>query len=293
MSNHFKVFMGLALATAPMLLSSCSPSKFAIESVMVPVLDNARAAALASNDIEMFRDGAPGNIFLAEGLVRTDPENGSLRINISLLYFSYAFAFLEDENEDRAGRLYENGFRHGLAALQLNRKFVSDWDVSFKEFEKSLKHLKKEDVPAAMWTAANRAQFISIHLDSTAVLRDIAKVTSLLERAAELDPEYFNGLVHIMIGSLHAFRPPMMGGDPEKSLANFETAFAIGGEGFLLARYFYARFYCYRVQDGEAFTRALESVASAAIADVDPYRLLNLIAKQKSAILLGDFDDLF
>ncbi len=125
------------------------------------------------------------------------------------------------------------------------------------------------------------------------MLRDIPKVTSLLERVAELDGKYFNGLVYVMIGALHSFKPPVMGGSPEKSAENFEKAFAISGDSFLLSKYFYARFYTYRIQDADAFEEALGEVVSAEIPPSDPYQLLNLIAKEKSRILLGELDELF
>jgi hypothetical protein len=263
-------------------------------SVMVPVLDNARDAAMASNDLRTFRDAAPSSLFLVEGFIRTDPGENALRINAAMLYFSYGFAFIEDEDIDYASLLYYKGFQHGKAALlQQNKKFISDWSVPYDDFIASLATLREKDVPAAVWAAANWVQFISIHLDSTAVLRDIPKVTSLLERTAELDGTYFNGLVYIMIGSLHSFRPPMMGGSPEKSLASFEEAFAVSGDSFLLAKYFYARFYLYRVQEAETFATTLEDLIAADVDTNNPFQLLNLVAKQKSALLLGEIDELF
>jgi len=144
-----------------------------------------------------------------------------------------------------------------------------------------------------VWTAANWAQFISMHLDSTAVLRDIPKVTALLTRCTELDGAYFNGLPYVMVGSLHAFRPPMFGGSPEKSLENFNKAFGVAKGSFLLPKYFFAKFYLYRIQDGDEFRRALGEVTAAPEPADDPYRLLNLIARKKSASLLGEADDLF
>ena len=271
----------------------CSPAKYSVGHVMVPVLDNARDAAMASNDLRTFQDGAAANLFLLEGLIRTDPGNAALRLNASMLYFSYAFSTQEDVDPSYASLLYLKGMEHGEIALAKNRKLAGDWSVPFEEFEQYLPALREKDVPFAVWTAANWAQFISLHLDSTAVLRDIPKVTALLERAAELDGAYFEGLPHVMIGSLHAFRPPMFGGSPEKSRASFEQAFAISGDSFLLSKYFYARYYLYRIQDAEDFTRVLESVGGAAPDDDNPYRLLNLIARQKSATLLGEIDALF
>lgn len=279
-------------AVTSTLLSGCSTSRFAV-GAMVPILDNARDAAMASDDVRTFGDGAAANLFLLEGLIATDPGKAELRLDAAMMYFSYAFAFVEDDDPGYASILYRKGFEHGRAAMLANKKVARDFDAPFEEFHASLAHLRARDVPAALWTAANWSQFISLHLDSTAVLRDIPKVTSLLERAAELDDGYFSGLVHVMIGSLHSYRPPMAGGSPEKSLESFERSFAVGGDSFLLPRYFFARFYCYRIQDADLFRTSLDNVIAATPGDDDPYRMLNLIARNKARTLLGEIDDLF
>lgn len=283
----------LAPILAAVVVSGCSTAKFSVGHVMVPVLNNARDAAMASDDLRTFQDGAAANLFLMEGLIRTDPDNGDLRLNASMLYFSYAFSSFEESDPGYASQLYLKGIHHGRAALARNRKLAVDWSVPYEDFAATLPAMKKKDVPAAVWAAANWAQFIAIHLDSTAVLRDIPKVTALLERSAELDGAYFQGLPHVMIGSLHAFRPPMFGGNPEKSLASFEQAFGAAEESFLLPRYFFARYYLYRIQDGDEFRRVLDEVIAAPEAAGDSYQLLNLIARQRSLTLLGEADDLF
>jgi hypothetical protein len=118
-------------------------------------------------------------------------------------------------------------------------------------------------------------------------------VTALLDRVAELDPEYFEGLPYTMLGTLHSFKPPIMGGDPAASLRNFEKGFAVSGDSFLLSKYLFARFYTYRVMDDELFEETLEGIISAKLAPDDPYKLLNIIAKQRSRVLLGEIDELF
>lgn len=261
---------------------------------MTPVIDNARDAALRSRDVQTFRDAAPANLFLIEGLVETDPKNEALRLDASMLYFAYSFAFVQDDDPHYASLLYLKGFEHGRAALEhSNKKIARSWDLPFDDFQASLADLRKRDVPAAVWTAANWSQFISLHLDSTAVLIEIPRVTALLERAAELDGAYFQGLPYIMIGSLHSFRPPLLGGSPKKSLESFKKAFAVGGGSFLMARYFYARYYLYRIQDADAFAKTLDAVLAADASAPDPYRMLNLIAQRKARILRGEIDDLF
>lgn len=283
----------LAAPLVALLVCGCSTAKFSVGHVMVPVLNNARDAAMASDDLRTFQDGAAANLFLMEGLIRTDPANADLRLNASMLYFSYAFSTFEESDPAYASQLYLKGVGHARAVLAKDRKLPGDWSVPFEEFAGALPAMKKKDVPAAVWASANWAQFIALHLDSTAVLRDIPKVTALLERCAELDGAYFQGLPHVMIGSLHAFRPPMFGGSPEKSLASFQAAFKVADPSFLLARYFYARYYLYRIQDGDEFRRVLADVIAAPDTADDPNRLLNLIARLRSQTLLGEADDLF
>ena len=283
----------LFLCVTALVISGCSTAKFSVGHVMVPVLDNARDAAMASDDLRTFQDGAAANLFLMEGLIRTDPKNENLRLNASMLYFSYAFSTHEETDPAYASQLYLKGIAHGRAALARNKKLITDWDVPLEQFEQAMPALRKKDVPAAVWTAANWSQFIALHLDSTAVLRDIPKVTALLARCTELDGGYFHGLPYVMVGSLHAFRPPMFGGSPEKSLENFNLAFKSAGESFLLPRYFFAKFYLYRIQDGDEFRRVLGDVVAAPEPADDSSRLLNLIARKKSSRLLGEADDLF
>jgi hypothetical protein len=272
--------------------TGCSTSRLAA-GAMVPVLENARDAALGSNDYKTFEAAAPSNIFLLEGLIRTDPKNPRLRLAASMLYFSYAFAFVEEQDEVYASLLYLKGLSHGQAALSRNNKTRKMWDKPVDTFNEMTQYFRKKDTPAIVWTAANWSQFISLHLDSIDVLVDIPRVTALLERAAELDGGYFEGLPHIILGSLHAFRPPLMGGSPEKSKENFERANDLSGGKFLLSDYFYAKFYCYRVQDSDEFENALNGILSKPTSILPRYRLLNEIAKQKATRLLGEEDELF
>ncbi len=274
------------------LLGGCSTSRLAAGAI-VPILENARDAALLSSDVQTFRDAAPANIFLIEGLIRTNPNDPRLRLSACMLYFSYAFSFIEEEDEAYASLLYLRGFAHGKAMLFRRRKIREMWDGPYETFTDMLKYLKKKDIPAIVWTAANWSQFISLHLDSTAVLGDIPRVAALLERSVEIEGDYFEGLPYIMLGSLHAFRPPIMGGSPEKSLENFERAFEVSQGRFLLAKYLYSRYYCYRIQDADEFESTLEWILSRQLPIYPDHRLLNEIARRKANRLLREKDELF
>ncbi len=260
---------------------------------MVPILENSKTQALASNDIRTFYAATPSSLFLLEGLIATDPDNKDLRLNASLLYFSYGFTFDAPEDESYASILYLKGLEHGKAVLLREKRMAEVWDASFDDFKTGLDKLTAKDLPALMWTVSNWSQFISLHLDSTGVLLDIPRVTAILERMCEIDGGYFEGLPHIILGSLHAFRPPLMGGNPEASREHFDRAIAISDGKFLLAHYFYAKFYAYRIQDDEAFENALNEVLTQPDSVLPQYQLLNAIAREKATRLLGEKDELF
>lgn len=272
--------------------AGCSKSKLAV-GAMVPILDNSKTVALASNDLRTFTAAAPSNLFLIEGFVATDPKNRDLRESAAMLYFSYAFTFDSPKDKSYASLLYLKGLAHGEAVLLRNKKVAAAWDKPYDEFKSGVNEIGSKDLAALVWTVANWSQFISLHLDSTQVLVDIPKVQALLERAIVLDGNYFEGLPFMIMGSLLAFRPPMMGGDPEGSKTNFDRAIAISDGKFLLAKYFFAKYYCYRVQDADMFEETLSGVIGQPADILPEYRLLNTLAIEKSKRLIEESDELF
>jgi hypothetical protein len=284
----------IAIVCGALLVTStgCSTSGMAVRA-MAPIIENSKNAALASNDIQTFDAATPANLFLLEGLIETQPKNENLRVTSAMLHFSYAFTRIEDRDPEYASLLYLKGLDHGKTALLRNKKIRKAWDQPFEEFTKCLADIERDDLPALVWTVANWSQFIGLHLDSIQVLTEIPRVIALLERACEIDGNYFEGLPYIMLGTIHAFRPPLMGGDPEASKANFDRAVTASKGKFLLAYYFYAKFYYYRVQDAEGFEQTLQHVIAQSETILPKYRLLNSIARQKSRRLLDEKDDLF
>jgi hypothetical protein len=282
----------LAVSGLLPLCASCSTTKLAV-GAMIPILENTKTVSLASNDIRTFKAATPSSILLLEGLAATEPGNDELRISLAMMYFAYAFTLDEAEDEDYASSLYAKGFEHGKVALFDNDEIEAAWDGPFNAFATAAGRVEDRDLEALVWTVANWSQFISLHLDSTEVLVQIPRVTALLERAVELDGSFFGGLPHIILASLHAFRPPMLGGDVEASKDNFDTAISLTDGRFLLAHYFMARFYCHRIQDPDMFEQLLTSVIRESDDIWPEYRLLNALAIEKSDLLLEEKDDLF
>jgi hypothetical protein len=290
MKNVLRTFVILGLVLPA--LTGCSTSKLAV-GAMGPILDNSKTAALASNDIRTFNSATPSSLFLLEGLIQTEPKNNDLRLSAAMLYFSYAFTFDQPEDESYASSLYLRGLAHAEAVLLRNKKLAATWDKPFDEFTAGLEFITEKDIEALVWAVANWSQFIALHLDSTQVLTQIPRVTALLDRTIEIDGTFFEGLPYMILGSLHAFRPPMLGGDPDASRDNFNKAMEVSDGKFLLASYLYAKFYCYRIQEPDEFEKSLQYVIAQPDTILPDYRLLNAIAKQKAVILLEEKDELF
>lgn len=294
--TRFLRSLALLLSAASLLpagfLGGCSTSRLASRA-MIPIIENTRDFALSYPDVETFLAATPSNLFLIEGMIESDRGNDKLRITASMLYFSYGFTKIEDRDPGYASFLYLKGLEHASAVLKKDAAVREGWNGRLDEFESICGRIEAGDVEALTWAAANWAQFISLHLDSTAVLPDIPRVTALLERSRELDEAYFMGLSHITLGILHAFRPPMLGGDPARSLENFTRAFELSQNNFFLCHYFYAKYYCYRTQDAAAFEDTLTAIIGRSAAAAPRYRLLNEIARQKARHLLEEKDELF
>ena len=79
------------LAMSVLFSAGCSPTRYSVRHVMVPLLENSREAAFMSDDLRTFGDASASNLFLLEGMIHTDPDNSDLRLTASMLYFSYAF----------------------------------------------------------------------------------------------------------------------------------------------------------------------------------------------------------
>jgi hypothetical protein len=110
---------------------------------------------------------------------------------------------------------------------------------------------------------------------------------------AELDEGSMWGLPRILLGALHAGRPVMLGGNAERSLSEFERAFAISERNMLLAQVLFAKTYCVLTFDREAFESSLREVLDAPKGKLPDAELLNEIARLQAAGLLARAETIF
>jgi hypothetical protein len=275
-----------------LLLGGCSTSRLTVD-LMVPVLENTTEAALRSEDPRLVGDALPTSILLLEGMLDTHPRQRDVAVLASMMYFAYAFGYVEDEDPVRALALYDRGREVAWRALGRPEAERAIREGTFDELAVALQEVRSKDAEALLWVAANWGMWIQLSLGDPGAVADVARLMPLSERVAELDERLFWGMPRILIGTLHASRPIMLGGNPDRSREEFERAFAVSGRNLLLGLVFFAKSWCVQTFDAAAFESTLREVLAAKPGALPEAELLNRIARVKAETLLARSEELF
>ena len=293
MGRHRWLPLAVAAACAAIVASGCSVSRKIAVGQMVPILENATEGARERTDLQLVEQAIPANLLLVDGLIRTDPGNRDLLAVSAFLHFGYALGFVEADSLELASQYYAAGRDHGLRALEHRREFARDRDGTPEEFARGVESLRRKDVPAMAWAAANWGRWLSLNLESPAAIAQQPRLEALMTRLLELEPGFDYGLPHVLRGMFDALRPEMLGGQPDSARVHFERAFELSHGQNQLYRVLYAEYYCRQVLDEECFDSSLAEVASAGLSEIAAFHLMNEMARHRAQRLRALRDDLF
>jgi len=251
------------------------------------------SAITEEGDLSFAEEALPGNIKLLEVMLKSDPENDHLLTLVSQGYSSYALGYLEDSLQDRARDFYKRGRDFGLRMLRQDAGVARALDGTIDDLRAALATRDKDLVPAAFWTAFGWGSYIYLSLDNMDAIGDLPRTEALMEFVAQHDSTYYFGGAHVFLGTLFGSRPRMLGGNPERAKAHFETALRLNGGKFLMTYIYYARSYAVQTQNEKLFNELLAKVESASLEILPEFRLANAIAKQKARRLLSNQSELF
>jgi hypothetical protein len=282
----------LAVPWLAILLGGCAITGKIAGRSMVPILRETVDATYRSRDISLVRDGIPANLLLLRGLCESDPGQEETRVLAVQMFYSYGFGFLEDTDPSQARESYREGLRLGREGLQRYGWFRRSERGAMPEPD-ALQRVPKESVPLLFWTLANWASLVSLSVSDPEAVADLPRIEAYLRRILELDPEYFQGMPHVMEGTILTLRPRMAGGNPEEGLAHFQEAFRISGRKLLLFQVLCAKYYCRQMMDAACFDANLKEVLDAPDNLYPEFQLLNQIARAKAGWLMERRDDYF
>lgn len=255
-----------------------------------PVLERGAEAFYEEPDPGLAREAFGSQLKLLEGLLKSDPRNPRFKRLLAEGFGGYAFLFLEDSDAERAKGAYLRGRDYALGTLPPELARLPE--LTLDQVNAAAGAAGPGDAPALFWAAYGWGGWINLSKDNPLAVADLPKVVALMERVQELSPGYYFGGPDLFLGSYHALRPRMLGGDPNKAKAHFDSARRSSSDQFLLARVLAAQYYAVAVQDQELFHKLLTEVLEAS-PEVPKARLANAVAKQKAKRLLEKADDLF
>lgn len=262
-----------------------------IGSVTGGVASNLSAAILNSDDPAMVRDGAPAYLILIDSLIAGSPDSPMLLAQSAELHSAYAGAFVADSG--RAARLHDKAKAQILRSTCLSLKDACGLETrDFDSFSIWVNSQGPKSVPAlynlgsiwAGWIQANSADF--------AAIAQLGRVKTLIERVAQLEPDYANGGAFLYMGVFETLLPPAMGGRPELGKQYFERALDISNERNLIVKVMLADQYGRLMFDRDLHDRLLVEVLAADV-QAPGLTLMNTVAKERAQQLLDSADDYF
>lgn len=295
----------LALLSCP--LTACDMTKFAADST-VDVMKQAAPAVQREYDVKLARAAIEGNLGLMTGLLEVTPENDDLLRLATEAYSSYGTAFIEpelwayDEYDDEAevirARLKDiqqraQGFAR--ARLKLHARALHDaLDGPVPEVERLVNEVSDDEaLDAVFWVAQTWGQTIQADLEDIEAVAGLPTVKALMQRVRDVDPWKAYGMPTLFFAVSNSVISDEMGGDLEGAKKDFEAVIAHNDDNFLMARFFYGRFYCATKLDRACFEAQLTKVAEADPATMPERRLMNTLARDWARIWLTKADTIF
>lgn len=299
-----KITITAAFLASLFLIASCTPKKLATNVIGKISYDGIKSLE-DEEDVRFAREASPALIKTLEVLRYGNLNNKDTLILLSKAYGQYTFGFLEEDMlalkkdserykraRERADLFYKRGREYGIAALTTKASMKKAFNAPFPEFQKAVNGLNKSYVPALFWTAFNWIGWLNLNLSDPSAAADLPRIEAMVKRALELDPDFNYGSVHVLIATINAARPKMLGGNLELSRTEFEKAISVE-PNYLMTKVMFAQYYARQALDVELFEKTLTEVMEAKPEALPGQRLANELAKRRAKVLIGLKGELF
>jgi tetratricopeptide (TPR) repeat protein len=244
-------------------------------------------------DPDLSKQSLPSSLKIMEGLLKNDPENRQILTALCTGFTGYALLFVEENDPDRASLLYLRARDYGFTALGKKAPFSRKSKLTKKTVRDRLGAIKKDDLEVLFWSTMAWNSWINLNLEKPAALGQLSAAQACLKRILEINPDYYYGTPYILMGSTLSALPGSFGGDEKQAKEFFEKALKTSDGKFLLAQYYFARYYAVRVQDKGLFTELINRILDASPDELKDACLVNSVMKEKSKRLLELSDELF
>jgi len=261
------------------ILSSCSIEKIAIKKTS-NIIDQGMTSIFKEEDIQYVKEAMPANLELIEILIANHKDD-KLLLNAAIGFCGYAWAYLEDYDNQRASYFYQKGIAY--SNMLMEKKKITDSDNS---------PLKKEDAKVLFWNTFCKSGLVNINRDKPEILASLSEIEEQSLKISKIEPNYFYNSNYTLLASYYASKPEMLGGNFKKSKELFEKAITENGKDFLLNYLMYAKTYAVMTQNKKLFDELIEKIENFEI-QKDEKTFFNKIAIEKSRRLKEKENELF
>lgn len=238
-------------------------------------------------DLDLACEGAPAYLLMIDSLIASDPASRNLLRIGSQAYSGYVAAIEECQlPESRIQTVAEKGRIYGTTLLSQLIPIAPTTET--ETLDKQLAKIRTSQVPDLFWGTLAWLNWIKVQKGSPESLADLGTVEKIMARVLELDERFEGGSPHLFFGAYYATRPPMFGGDPEKSAYHFDRALAISDRKFLLDQTTYAQTLARQLFNRDLHDQLLQEVLDFPIDSAPQFALSNQIAKRKARRLLDE-----
>jgi len=265
------------------LAGGCTRMVMPIASSMIPGFTN---AFFEECDLKLAEESLPAELKMMEGLLKNDPGNQKILTALCMGFTGYAMLFVEDEDPERASRLYLRAKTYGLTAMGIQK-------AGSRQMHDQIKKIPRENIEMLFWTTMSWNAWVNLNLDNPTAIGESTLAEACLKRVLEIEPDFYYGAPYVLMGVILAARPAMLGGNAPKAKAYFEKAIRLSDGKFLLAQYYFARYYAVRVQNKALFFSLVKAVKEAQPDDLKEACLINQAVKQKMETLAEMAEELF
>ena len=257
------------------------------------LMDDVERATLSSADPQLVVAAMPALLLLLETFLNEHPTNRDLLFKATKAYTSYG-TLIHYQDPQRAKIQFNRARLLGKSAFTSNPQILKLLNAPYPEFISVSDHLNPSDGPLVFWLASSWGSWINTNTGSLAALADLPKVIYLMEWVLEWDETYENGAPHLFLGAYYAALPPMLGGNPQKSLHHFNSSQTINQGKALLVATMKAQYFARQTFDKTLHDSLLTSVLNTPkTTSVSPLTLQNELARNIAKQLLAESDAFF
>lgn len=242
-------------------------------------------------DPETVGSAIPTLLIILDSAANGADASGSVKLTAAQMYGAYSGAFVKDPARQKI--LSRKGYQYAKEGSCLeDKRWCAVPGMNNSAFNDFAKTLEAKDVALTYSYAVAWLGYIQTHSDNWAVVAELGRAKTLLQKVAEFDETHDNGGAHLYLGAIATTLPPALGGQPEVGRKHFERAIELTNNQSLLIKVEFARRYARGTFD-QAFHNQLLTEVLAANPNVKGLTLMNTWAQQQARELLATESDYF